>query len=144
MAGHVLEKTDGRADVVDDAGDVRPEVPGVGLPEHLAGEAERLAGVASSDDIHLSTPSSRLEGAQVRPYRSLIQGSFSHAAHKRRRRIALPLHITNRLRLREGELQAKFEPSDSRTEREDMQCFGTYNQVIGPSPHCCASPGSCV
>ncbi|MFC3119850.1 hypothetical protein ACFOHS_22230 [Jhaorihella thermophila] len=52
MMGDVLEEDEGRHDLADDAGDMRPEVARVVRAPALARHAERLARIARSDDVH--------------------------------------------------------------------------------------------
>lgn len=52
MSSHVFEEAPSRTDAIDDMSDVRPEVALVVGAEAFAGDAERLARVASNDSIH--------------------------------------------------------------------------------------------
>jgi hypothetical protein len=95
VSDDVLAKDPLRVDLGDDPRDVRPEVPGVGLAEPFAREAERLARVAGSEDIHTAAPRSAVEGAHVRPDRSIIQGLVRHPGHESGRSMCVPLDEAN-------------------------------------------------
>ena len=71
MAGDVLEEDEARSHLADDPGDVRPEVAWVGRSLPAAGNRERLAGVARSDEIHRPTPRVAVEGGKVVPERCI-------------------------------------------------------------------------
>jgi hypothetical protein len=69
VVGDVLEEAPLGLALPEDAGDVRPDVArvvGAGPP---SGDGEGLAGVSAHDAIHRATPSSAVEGGQVRPDR---------------------------------------------------------------------------
>jgi hypothetical protein len=129
MAGHVLEKAEAGADFIDDSRDVGPEVSRVFLAEHLSGVGEWLARVSASDEIHFATPRTAVEGFKVRPNRSLIQGSFLHAANNCRRRIRFPLHVTDGFCPRQGHSDADIEAAHSRAEGDGRYSRGTYSHV---------------
>jgi len=58
--------------------DPRPEVSGVVLSLSLSGGRERLAGVASREDVHQSMKLAELEGLEIRPDRCCVQESRFH------------------------------------------------------------------
>ncbi len=95
MSCDVLQEYESRSSVANDSGDLRPEVSGVVLSESLAGLRKRLAGVAGSDKIHSAAPRLSVEGSQVVPDRSLIQGLRFHPGHERGRRSTIPLDETD-------------------------------------------------
>jgi len=78
VVGDVLEEAPAGLALPHDAGDGGPQVPGVLVPEALAGQAERLTRVAASDAIHDATPRAAVEGSQIRPNRGLVQASLFH------------------------------------------------------------------
>lgn len=121
-----------RADLADDPGDVWPEVPGVGLAEPLARQAERLARVARSEDIHAATPRAAVEGAHVRPERSLIQGLVDHPGHESGRSVCVPLDKANSPVFWLCDVQAEFEPASSGTEGESIKAGGMKSHIKPP------------
>lgn len=98
MTGDVLEDAEPRSEIVDDVADGRPEVPLVVFAGALAGEAEGLTGVSRNDEIHRSTPWSRIEGTCVTPDRSFIQPRFGslHRFDQTPGGKEFPLHVANR------------------------------------------------
>ena len=82
MIGDIFEEDDRGVAFPDDAGNVRPEMARIGLPEAAAGDRERLARVARSEDIHEAAPWSAVEGCKVVPDRCRIQGFVFHPRHE--------------------------------------------------------------
>lgn len=82
MMGDVLEEHEGRFDLADDAGDMRPEVARVVRAPAFARDGEWLARIARSDDIHRAAPRAAVEGSNVVPDNSLIQGRVFHPRHE--------------------------------------------------------------
>lgn len=116
MAFDVLEEAPFRVDVGNDAPDARPKVAGVIFPEPPSGEAEGLAGVTPSEDMNAATPRAAVEGGNVVPDRSLIQGRVCHPRHENGRREGFPLDVTNSAISGFGDVQSEFEPADAGTE----------------------------
>jgi hypothetical protein len=63
MTGDVLEEAPSGLALPDHASDIWPKVALVGLAAAMAGQAEWLAGVAASDEIHDATPRASVEGS---------------------------------------------------------------------------------
>jgi hypothetical protein len=82
MMGDILEEDEGRLDLADDAGDMRPQVARVLGTPALARDGERLTRIARCDDIHRATPRAAVEGSNVVPDNSLIQGRVFHPRHE--------------------------------------------------------------
>ena len=82
MMGDILEEDEGRFDLADDAGDMRPEVARVVGAPAFARDGERLARIARSDDVHRAAPRAAVEGSNVVPDNSLIQGRVFHPRHE--------------------------------------------------------------
>ncbi len=82
MMGDILEEDEGRPDLADDAGDMRPEVARVVRAPAFARDGERLARIARSDDIHRAAPRTPVEGGSIVPDKSLIQGRVFHPRHE--------------------------------------------------------------
>jgi len=82
MMGDILKEDEGRVDLTDDARDVGPEVARVICAAALARDGERLARIARSDDVHRAAPRAAVEGGNVVPDNSLIQGRVLHPRHE--------------------------------------------------------------
>jgi hypothetical protein len=82
MMGDILEEDEGRFDLANDAGDMRPEVAWVVRTPALARNGERLARIARSDDVHRAAPRAAVEGSNVVPDNSLIQRRIFHPRHE--------------------------------------------------------------
>ena len=82
MMGDILEEDEGRFDFADDAGDMRPEVARIVRAPALAGDGERLARIARSDDVHRAAPRAAVKGGKVVPDRRRIQGRVFHPRHE--------------------------------------------------------------
>jgi len=82
MMGDILEEYERWFDFADDAGDMRPEVARVVRAAALSRDRERLARIARSDDIHRAAPRAAVEGDNVVPDNSLIQGRIFHPRHE--------------------------------------------------------------
>jgi len=95
VPAYVFEEDETRSALVDDASHVGPEVPLVGLGPALSGDAERLARVARSNEIHDATPRSAVEGSEIVEDRSAIQGRVFHPRHEDGRREGVALDVTN-------------------------------------------------
>lgn len=95
MMSDVFEEHERRSALADDTGDLRPEVPGIVSPLSSSRDRERLARVARKDDVHAVTPASTIEGVDVVPDRSRIQGRVFHPCHEDGRRVGFPLDVTH-------------------------------------------------
>ncbi len=95
VAFDVLEEDEPRPDFIDDPGDLRPHVSGIGLAATQAGLAEGLTGISGRDDMNAAAPWAAVEGSQIVPYRSRSQGLVRHPGHESGRRVSLPLDVTN-------------------------------------------------
>jgi len=78
MPRDVFEKDDARLNLAKDSSDMWPQVARILFSTTSTGEAERLARISGSEDIHLATPECAVEGSEIRPYRCRIQASFFH------------------------------------------------------------------
>jgi len=79
------------ADLVDDPGDLGPEVAGIGVTAAVPGVAEGLAGIAGRDEMNAAAPRSAVEGSQIVPDSRLTQGLVFHPCHESGRSVAFPL-----------------------------------------------------
>jgi hypothetical protein len=96
MMGDILEEDEGRFDFADDAGDMRPEVARILAAEPSACDRERLARVPGSDDVHRAAPRAAVEGGNVVPDNSLIQGRVFHPRHESGCGVGFPFDMAHR------------------------------------------------
>ena len=101
----------GRPDLADDPFNLGPQVPGIVLAPAFSGEAERLAGIAGSEDMNAAAPRSAVEGSQIVPDRRAIQGRVFHPCHESGRCVGFPLDVTHSAISGLGDGEAKFEPA---------------------------------
>jgi hypothetical protein len=127
MMGDVFEEDEGRPDLADDPGDMRPEVARVVCTPAFARHAERLARIARRDDIHRAAPWLAVEGGNVVPDNSLIQGRIRHPRHESGRSICFPLDMAHSAISGQGEGEAEVDPARPGTEGETEKAG-----VIGP------------
>ncbi len=121
MMGDVLEEDEGRLDLADDTGDMRPEMAWIFGAPALAGHAERLARIARSDDVHRAAPRAAVEGSNVVPDNSLIQGRVFHPRHESGCGVGLPFDMAHNTISGECKVQPEVEPSCARTERQSEE-----------------------
>ena len=121
MMGDVLEEDEGRFDLADDAGNVGPEVAGVGRRQPPAGDRERLARIARKQDVHAAAPRAAVEAGNVVPDRRVIQGRVLHPGHEQGRSEGFPLDVTHSAVAGTGEDEPEIEPADAGAEREPEQ-----------------------
>ncbi len=81
MMGDILKKDEGRLDLADDAGDMRPEVTRIVHAAALARDGKWLARIARREDIHRATPWFAVEAGNIVPDRRAIQGRIFHPRH---------------------------------------------------------------
>jgi hypothetical protein len=121
MIGDVFEEHPFGCALGDDPGDVRPQVPGIVGSLAPAGDAERLARIARSEDVHRATPRAAVEGGNVVPDRRRIQGLVFHPRHEDGRDEGVPLDITHSAVPGLGQHEAEVEPSGAGAERKAEQ-----------------------
>lgn len=118
MMGDILEEDEGRFDLADDAGDVRPEVARVIHAPALARDRERLARIARSDDIHRTTPWAAVEGGNIVPDNRLIQGRVFHPRHESGCGEGFPFDMAHSTISGDGEDEPEIEPACAGAEGE--------------------------
>lgn len=118
MAFDVFEEAPFGIEFSDDSPDVGPEMAGIVLALASPGEAEGLARISGSEDMNLSTPSRAVEGGNVIPDRSLIQGLVFHPCHESGRREGFPLDVTNSSIVWFCDVEAEFEATDAGAKRD--------------------------
>jgi hypothetical protein len=118
MMGDILEEHEGRLDLADDAGDMRPEVARILTAKPSARHAEWLARIASSDDIHHATPRAAVEGSNVVPDNSLIQGRIFHPRHESGCGEGFPFDMAQSTISGDGDGEPEVEPACAGAEGE--------------------------
>jgi len=118
MMGDILKEDEGRLDLADDAGDVGPEVTWILGAEPFTRDRERLARVASADDIHRAAPWAAVEGGNVIPDNRLIQGRVFHPRHESGCGVGLPFDIAHSSISRDGDGEPEVEPTCTGAQRE--------------------------
>lgn len=111
MMGDILKEDEGRFDLADDAGDMGPEVARIIRAPALSRERERLARIARSDDIHRAAPRAAVEGSNVVPDNSLIQGRIFHPRHESGCGVGFPFDMAHSTIPGEGKVQPEVEPA---------------------------------
>ena len=132
MMGDILEEDEGRFDLADDAGDMRPEVARVVRAPALSRDGERLARIARSDDVHRAAPRAAVEGSNVVPDNSLIQGRVFHPRHESGCGEGFPFDMAHSTISGEGDGEPEIETARARTEGEAEQaCVSGPGSVSG-------------
>jgi hypothetical protein len=121
VIGDVFEKHPLRCAFADDSRDVRPKVSGIVGSPAPAGDTERLAWIARSKAIHDATPWPAVEGCNVVPDRSAIQGLLFHPRHEDGCGEGVPLDVTDSTVSGLGQHKPEVEPSGAGAERKAEQ-----------------------
>jgi hypothetical protein len=131
----VLQQDEVWSHLTQNPGDVGPDPPLVLDAASNAGLRERLTRETGRDEIHSAAPRSAVEGRDVVPDRSRIQGLVRHPRHEDGRRMGVPLDVTHSPVPAgpEDELEAELNPSGPGTHGEATK--GTCNHTHDtPSP----------
>jgi hypothetical protein len=118
MMGDILEEHEGRLDLTDDAGDMRPEVARVVRATALARDRERLARIARSDDVHRAAPRAAVEGGNIVPDNSLIQGRVFHPRHESGCGVGFPFDMAHSTISGDGDGEPEVETARAGAEGE--------------------------
>ena len=118
MMGDILEEDEGRFDFADDAGDMWPEVAWIIGTEPSACDRERLARIARSDDVHRAAPRVAVEGSNIVPDNSLIQGRVFHPRHESGCGEGFPFDMAHSTISGDGDGEAEVEAACARAQRE--------------------------
>ena len=121
MMGDVFKEDEGRLDLADDAGDMRPEVARVVRAPALARDGERLARIARSDDVHRAAPWAAIEAGNIVPDRRVIQGRVFHPRHESGCGEGFPFDMAHSTISGDGDGKPEVEPACAGTEREAEQ-----------------------
>jgi hypothetical protein len=111
MMGDIFEEDEGRFDLADDPGDMGPEVARIIRTPALARDAERLARIARSDDVHRAAPQAAVKGSNVVPDNSLIQGRVFHPRHESGCGEGFPFDMAHSTISGDGEDKPEVEPA---------------------------------
>ena len=124
MMGDILEEDEGRFDLADDAGDMRPEMAWILAAEPSACDRKWLARIARSDDIHRAAPRAAVEGSNVVPDNSLIQGRVFHPRHESGCGEGFPFDMAHSTISGDGDGKPEVEPASAGAEGEaEETCF---------------------
>jgi len=118
MMGDILEEDELRLDLANDPGDVRPEVSRVIRAPALACDRERLARIARSDDVHRAAPRAAVEGSNIVPDNSLIQGRVFHPRHESGCGVGFPFDMAHSTISGDGDGEPEIEPARAGAEGE--------------------------
>lgn len=129
MMGDIFKEDERRPALFDDAGDMWPEVARVLRAKTSPGDREWLARIACSEDIHDAAPWAAVEGGNVVPERSRIQGRVFHPCHEDGRRIGFPLDVTHSSISVAGDVQGEVEAGPACAQGETEQTFPSAAQI---------------
>jgi hypothetical protein len=116
MMGDILEEDEGRLDLADDPGDMRPEVARVVSAPTLARDGERLARISRSDDVHRAAPRAAVKGSNIVPDNSLIQGRVFHPRHESGCGVGFPFDMAHSTISGDGDGEPEVETTCAGTE----------------------------
>ena len=132
MMGDILEEYEGRFDFADDTGDMGPEVARIIRTPALARDAERLARIARSDDVHRAAPRAAVEGSNVVPDNSLIQGRVFHPRHESGCGEGFPFDMAHSTISGDGDGQPEVEPACAGAEgQSEKACVSGSGSASG-------------
>lgn len=132
MMGDILEEDERRFNFADDASDMRPEVAWVVSAPALARDGERLARIARSDDVHRAAPRAAVEGGNVVPDNSLIQGRVFHPRHESGCGEGFPFDMAHSTISGEGDGEPEVETARAGAEGEaEEACVSGPGSVSG-------------
>ena len=132
MMGDILKKDEGRLDLADDAGDMRPEVARIGRAPALARDGERLARIARREDVHRAAPWFAVEAGNVVPDRRAIQGRFFHPRHDNGCGEGFPFDMAHSTISGDGDGKPEIEPACAGAEGEaEEACVSGSGSISG-------------
>lgn len=108
-------------DLVDDPGDVRPQVPGIGFAVSLARLAEGLAWITGRDEMNAAAPGAAVEGCEIVPNKRWSQGRVFHPGHESGRRVGFPLDVTHSPVSGFGDVQSEVEAGVAGAQRNSAK-----------------------
>lgn len=127
MMGDILEEDEGRLDLIDDPGDMWPEVARVVRALPFTCNRERLARIARSDDVHSAAPRAAIETGNIVPDRRAIQGRVFHPRHESGCSVGFPFDMAHSSISGDGDGKPKVEAACAGTKGEAEQAcvFGS-------------------
>ena len=120
VTGDVFEEDPLWAALVDDAGDVGPEVAGIVGTAAFPGRAEGLAGISGKDDIKRAAEGTGVEAAQIGPDRGRSEVSHALGGDEHRPWPALPFHKGAGVKAGFGEHEAQIKASAACAEGQSV------------------------
>jgi hypothetical protein len=113
---HILQEEEAWSHVANDPNDRGPDPSLVIKAAHVSGATERLAREARREDVHDSAKSAAVEGREVVPDRSRVQGLVNHPRHEDGRRKRFSLTVCHSpVGGPERKPEPEFEPSNPGT-----------------------------
>ena len=132
MMGDIFEEDEGWHALIDDPGDMRPEVARILGAEPFACDGERLARISRSDDVHRAAPRAAVEAGNIVPDRRLIQGRVVHPRHESGRGVGFPFDMAHSSISGDGNGEPEVEPACAGAQREAEQaCFSSSGSASG-------------
>lgn len=132
MMGDILEEHEGRFDLADDAGNMRPEVAWILGTEPSARNGERLARIARSDDVHRAAPRAAVETGNIVPDRRAIQGRVFHPRHESGCGVGFPFDMAHSTISGDGDGEPEVKPARAGAEGEaEEACVSGPGSVSG-------------
>jgi len=132
MMGDILEEDQGWFDLADDAGDMRPEVAWVVRTPALARDAEWLARIARSDDVHRAAPWAAVEAGNIVPDRRAIQGRVFHPRHESGCGVGFPFDMAHSSISGDGNGEPEVDAACARAEGQAAEaCVCCSGRVSG-------------
>lgn len=132
MMGDILKEDEGRLAFADDAGDMRPEMARVVRALPFTSDAERLARISRSDDIHRAAPWAAVEGSNIVPDRCAIQGRVFHPRHESGCGVGFPFDMAHSSISGDGDGEPKVNAARTGAEGETKQAC-----IFGSDRHDC-------
>ena len=96
---------------------MRPEVARIVGAPAPSGDAEWLARIARTDEIHRAAPRAAVEAGKIVPDRRLIQGLVFHPRHEDGRGEGVPLDVTHSTVSGFGQRKSEVEAAGAGAER---------------------------
>jgi hypothetical protein len=112
----VFQEHDAGLDLANRPAHPGPKVARIRLAAASAGEAERLAGIAGSEEMNAATPGSSRESPEIRPDRRRSQPPRLHCFRKVADREDFPLHVACDASRSNREFNSEIETSPAGTE----------------------------
>lgn len=116
----VFEETPLGIDFLDNPPDVWPQVARIVFTFPLSREGEGLTGISASNEMNFRTPWSAVEGGNIVPQRSWIQGLVCHPRHEGACSEGFPLDVTNSLISGFCDMEAELQAANACAQRKSV------------------------